>query len=196
MCEVPIFYATTEGQTRRVAERLAAQIQKHGLDAQAIAIVSGQRPAVDWSRVRGVAVGASVHAQGHQREAVAFARQHCAQLSMVPSLFFSVCLAAASTNPSEVEAARQIATGFTAKTGWRPTRVAAVAGRLAYTQYNWFVRRIMRRIAIKEGGSPDMSRDHEYTDWAQVEQLGDELAYEVRRLEVCARTAAPSAAGV
>ena len=196
MCEVPIFYATTEGQTRRIAERLAAQIQKHGLDAQAIAIVSGQRPAVDWSRVRGVAVGASVHAQGHQREAVAFARQYCAQLSMVPSLFFSVCLAAASTNPSEVEAARQIAAGFTAKTGWRPTKVAAVAGRLAYTQYNWLVRRIMRRIAIKEGGSPDMSRDHEYTDWMQVERLGDELAHEVRRLEVSARTAAPSAAAV
>lgn len=197
MCEVPIFYATTEGQTRRVAERMAARIRTHGLSAEAIAIIPGLRAAVDWSQVRGVAVGASVHVRGHQREAIAFARHEHVQLSMVPSLFFSVCLAAASKNPGEVDAAQRIAESFATKTGWKPTRVATVAGRLAYTQYNWLIRRVMRRIAIKEGGSADMTRDHEYTDWAQVDRLADELAYEVRRLELSAGLpAAPAAAAV
>jgi menaquinone-dependent protoporphyrinogen oxidase len=181
MCEVPVFYATTEGQTRRVAERLAEQVRKHGFDSCAIAIASEAAQRVDWNRVRGVAVGASVHALGHQKEAIAFARQHHLQLSMVPSLFFSVCLAAASRNTNEVEAAQKIAEGFGGKTGWQATRVVAVAGRLAYTQYNWLIRRIMRRIAIKEGASADMTRDHEYTDWELVARLGDELAYEIRR---------------
>jgi menaquinone-dependent protoporphyrinogen IX oxidase len=39
MCEVPVFYATSEGQTRRIAERLADQIRRHGLDSRAVAII-------------------------------------------------------------------------------------------------------------------------------------------------------------
>jgi menaquinone-dependent protoporphyrinogen oxidase len=184
MSEVPVFYATTAGQTRRIAERLAERLRTHGLDSRAIAIGSTDAQGVNWNAVRGVAVGASVHAQRHQKAALAFARQHRVQLSLVPSLFFSVCLAAASKNADEVAAAQAIAEAFGTKTGWQATRIVAVAGRLAYTQYNWLMRRIMRRIAVKEGGSADMSRDHEYTNWEQVERLADELAFEVRRREV------------
>jgi menaquinone-dependent protoporphyrinogen oxidase len=184
MCEVPVFYATTEGQTRRIAERLADQIHRHGLDSRAVAIASEEAAQIDWSRVRGVAIGASLHLQRHQREAVRFARAHHEALSAIPALFVSVSLAAASTRAGEVAAARRLAEQFAADTGWTPARIATVAGRLAYTRYNWLVRFFMRRIAVKEGGSADTSRDHEYTDWEQVEQLADELAYEVRRREI------------
>jgi menaquinone-dependent protoporphyrinogen oxidase len=34
----------------------------------------------------------------------------------------------------------------------------------------------MRRIACAEGGDTDTSRDHEYTDWQQVEAYADRLA--------------------
>jgi menaquinone-dependent protoporphyrinogen oxidase len=190
MCDVPVFYATTEGQTRRIAERLADRLRAHGLDSRAIAIISDEASHIDWARVRGVAIGASLHLQKHQAEAVAFARVHHAALSAAPSLFFSVSLAAHSQRPSETEAAQNIAVQFAADTGWQPTRIACVAGRLAYTQYNWLVRRLMRRIALKEGGSGDMSRDHEYTDWLQVEQLADELAGNIHRLQG-ARTQEP-----
>ena len=184
MCEVPIFYATTEGQTRRIAERIAEQIRRHGLDSHAIAIVSEEASHINWTRVRGVAVGASLHVQKHQGEALAFARVHHDELSARPSMFFSVSLSAASKNPGEVNAAEAIARAFADRTGWQPTRIASIAGRLAYTQYNWFVRRLLRRIAVKEGASPDISRDHEYTDWELVERLADDLAYEVRRREI------------
>jgi menaquinone-dependent protoporphyrinogen oxidase len=184
MCEVPVFYATREGQTRRIAERLADQIRRHGLDSRAVPIISEEASHTDWTRVRGAALGASLHLQRHQPEAVAFARVHHQALSAIPTLFFSVSLAAASTRSTEVDAARRIAQQFAVDTGWRPSDVASVAGRLAYTQYNWLVRFFMRRIAVKEGGSADTTRDHEYTNWAQVERLADELAYEVRRREI------------
>jgi menaquinone-dependent protoporphyrinogen oxidase len=184
MCDVPVFYATSEGQTRRIAERLADQIRRHGLDSRAIAIVSDAASRVDLARVRGVAVCASLHIQRHQPEAVAFARVHHQALSAIPALFVSVSLAAASKRASEVTAARRLAERFATETGWTPSRIATVAGRLAYTQYNWLVRFFMRRIAVKEGGSADTTRDHEYTDWEQVERLADELAYDVRRREI------------
>jgi menaquinone-dependent protoporphyrinogen oxidase len=184
MCEVPIFYATTEGQTRRIAERIAEQIRTHGLDSRAIAIISEEASHIDWKRTRGAGLCASLHMQKHQAEAVAFARLFGHALSAIPSLFVSVSLAAASKRATEVEGAKRIAERFAAGTGWRPSRIASVAGRLAYTQYNWFIRLIMRRIASKEGGSTDTSQDHEYTNWTEVERLADELAYGVRRREI------------
>jgi menaquinone-dependent protoporphyrinogen oxidase len=163
---------------------MAEQIRKHGLESRAVAIISEEASHIDWTTVRGVALGASLHMQKHQAEAVAFARVHRTDLSAVPSLFFSVSLSAGSARPEEVAAAGTLADKFATDTGWQPTRIACVAGRLAYSQYNWLVRMLMRRIAIKEGGSADTSRDHEYTDWRRVEQLADELAYEVRRREI------------
>ena len=187
MCEVPVFYATSEGQTRRIAERIADQIRRHGLDSRAVPILSEEASHVDWARVRGAALGASLHMQRHQPEAVTFARVHHQALSAIPSLFFSISLAAASIRAAETDAARRIAQQFATDTAWTPSHVASVAGRLAYTQYNWFVRFFMRRIAVKEGGSADTTRDHEYTNWEQVERLADELAYEIRRREIFPR---------
>jgi menaquinone-dependent protoporphyrinogen oxidase len=105
-------------------------------------------------------------------------------MSAIPSLFFSVSLSAGSKRPTEVAAAQGLADKFATDTGWRPSRIACVAGRLAYSQYNWLVRLLMRRIARKEGGSTDTRQDHEYTNWDQVEQLANELAYAVRRREI------------
>jgi len=45
----------------------------------------------------------------------------------------------------------------------------------------------MRRIAKKEGGPTDTSRDHEMTDWTQVRDVAEEL---VRVMERPARQAA------
>lgn len=179
MCEVPIFYATKEGQTQRIAERLAGRLRARGLDSRAIAIVSAEAAQVDWSRVRAAVVGASLHMRKYQAEAVEFARLHHRELSAVASMFVSVSLAAASKNADSVDAARRLAEKFATDTGWRPLRISSLAGRLAYTRYPWLVRLIMRRIARKEGASTDTSRDHEYTNWATVERLADLLASQI-----------------
>jgi menaquinone-dependent protoporphyrinogen oxidase len=185
MCDIPVFYATTEGQTRRIAERFAAQVREHGLDSRAVNVASpAEIAAIDWTRVRGACVAASLHRERHQAEAVAFARRYSRELSQIPSLFMSVSLSAASKNPAEVRAAEKLAQEFPVASGWVPWKVAAVGGRLAYTQYNFLVRWVMRRIALKEGASGDTSRDHEYTDWAHVIGLADRLAYQVRRRDL------------
>jgi menaquinone-dependent protoporphyrinogen oxidase len=59
---------------------------------------------------------------------------------------------------------------FTA-TGFRATTHKPIAGALLYRQYNWLVRLVMKRIAKAEGGSTDTSRDHEYTDWVDLDRF-------------------------
>jgi menaquinone-dependent protoporphyrinogen oxidase len=184
MCDVPVFYATTEGHTRLIAERIAERLRSHGLDSQALSLRSDAAARIEWRDVRGACVAASLHMQRHQREATAFARQHHEALSIVPSTFVSVSLAAASVNQAEVAAARDLAEGFVRKAGWHPMQVASVAGCLAYTKYNWLVRLFLRRIARQEGASTDITRDHVYTDWQQVDQLAETLTAAVQRREI------------
>jgi menaquinone-dependent protoporphyrinogen oxidase len=187
MSELPVFFATTDGQTRRIAEAFAAHARSLGIDSHAIDVTSPRARGFSWAGVRGVVLAASVHAGAHQPEAEGFVRRNLAELNARPSLFLSVSLAICSKLPHEADAARAIATAFPAHLGWRAGRVVCVGGRLAYTQYGLLKRFVMRRIAAKEGGPTDTSRDHELTDWEQLRTVSSEL---VGMLQPAARRAA------
>ena len=176
MLDVPILYATTEGHTRRIAEHMATTLREHGLDSRAIEVTSPEAEAIEWSGVRAVALAASLHVGAHQPAMTAFVRRHLAELSLRPSLFVSVSLSICSSRPEEVAAARRLAQEFPEALGWQPMRTACVGGRLAYTQYGFVTRWMMRRIAAKAGGPTDASRDYDLTDWNQVRALAEELA--------------------
>lgn len=176
MCEVPVFYATTDGQTRRIAERIAQELRRRGLVSAAIDLDSTAASNVDWNLVRAVGFGASLRAGRHQAVASTFARQHREALGSRPSLFFSVSLSAGSKRAEERAAAERLAQTFVTTAGWKPLMVACVAGCLAYTRYGWFTRLLMRRIARKEGGPTDTTRDHELTDWTAVSEMARHFA--------------------
>jgi menaquinone-dependent protoporphyrinogen oxidase len=179
MFEVPVFYASTEGQTRRIAERIAARLVAHRLVSGTLDVSGPEAATIDWRRVHGAVVGASLHVGRHQASVVRFAEAHRRELNAVPSAFFSVSLAAASRNPAEVESARAIAAAFLTGVGWHPATMVCFAGRLAYTQYGFVKRQLMRWIARKEGGATDASRDWEYTDWDAVDRFADTFAAQV-----------------
>ena len=188
-CEVPVFYATTEGQTRRIAEHIARVLRDHGRDSLAIDLASSEADAIDWTRVRGVVVGASLHRQRHQRAAHAFVEALASQLNHVPSAFFSVSLSEASVKPGEQAAARRLAREFVTSHGWTPQLVLSLAGRLAYTQYGVLTRWLMKRIARAEGAPTDTSRDYELTNWEKVDRIAQALDGLLREGE--ARAARP-----
>lgn len=172
-CEIPVFYATTEGQTRRIAERLVAIFCDHGFTSRALDVASANADYVDWPRVRAALVGASLHAHRHQRAAASFVREHAHDLNAHPSAFFSVSLATTSPNPAEREEASQIASKFAERGGWCPDEIVCMAGRLAYTEYGFLTRLIMKRIARRHGMPTDTSRDYEFTSRDDVIRLAD-----------------------
>ena len=179
MCTIPVFYATTHGQTQRIAERIAESLRAAGHASFALEVSSEACRRFDWRRASAAVLAASLHVGSHQSSAADFARAHVDRLNAMPSWFVSVSLSAASTHADERSAAECIAREFAERVGWTPSRVSCVAGRLAYTQY-WFVTRwMMRRIARKEGGPTDTSRDHELTDWSAVASLSSKFGKEV-----------------
>ena len=177
--EVPVFFATGEGQTRRIAERLASVLRDAGFQSQAIDMAGPGAARFEWTQVRGALLGASLHAGRHQKAAARFVRNHAADLNAVPSAFFSVSLSAASRNRKEVEAAETLARAFPAALGWTPGTIASIAGRLAYREYGFLIRLVMKRIARKEGAPTDTNRDYELTNWEQVDTLARDMAQKI-----------------
>jgi menaquinone-dependent protoporphyrinogen oxidase len=181
LCAVPVFFATSEGQTQKIAGRFAAVLRDEGIASATYDVSDLAYAVIDWTAVRGAIVGASIHVGKHQPVVHAFVSAHAARLNRVPSVFFSVSLAAASKNPGEVQKAQEIANAFPAAHGWRPQAIISLAGRLAYSQYNVLIRFVMKRIARKEGAPTDASRDYEFTNWTRVEQLAKDFAQAYRK---------------
>ena len=177
---VPVFCATTEGQTRRIAAEIAATLREQGFVSD-VHRLSETMPAVNWLNVRGVVVGASIHAGRHQKAAVDFVTREARHLSARPSAFFSVSLGAASRNTAEVDAARGLATYFVRQTGWDPTASFRLRENSRTASTGFVTRQIMRFIAWREGAPTDTSRDYEFTDWNLVRQFALDVATDVSR---------------
>ncbi|HEV8453939.1 MAG TPA: flavodoxin domain-containing protein [Gemmatimonadales bacterium] len=165
MSRLLILYGTTDGHTEKIARFLASELRSDGATVDVLdARTSNPQPG-DYA---GVLVAASIHAWGYQRAVVRWVRAHADALRGKPSAFLSVCLAVLQKDLKVQRELGGIINRFEARTGWKPTRVKIVAGALPYTRYGWLKRAVMRRIVKKAGGSTDVSRDHEYTDWSDL----------------------------
>ena len=187
MKSIAVIYATREGQTRKIAEHVAADLCRHGFDA-VVKNVRDDAATIDLSTHCAAFLAASVHMGKHEREMVRFVREHVAELASLPTVFLSVTMSEAGVErPGQSQDTReQCETGvrevidkFIQETGWHPKHVKAIAGALPYTKYNLLVRFVMKQIAKSEGGDTDTLRDYEYTDWIALDRYIDDVAQEI-----------------
>jgi menaquinone-dependent protoporphyrinogen oxidase len=171
VARICIPYATSEGQTARIAAHVADVVRAHGHEADAVDVRGSGAGAPDG--YDGVVVGSSIHLGHHDKHVRDYVRKHREILERVPSAFFSVSLAA---HGDEREAERYV-DDFEQQTGWRPARVAMFSGALLYTQYGFIKRRLMKRIVgDKPGGlGTDVSRDYVYTEWDAVTRFTEDF---------------------
>lgn len=165
MARILIVFATSEGHTGRVAQRIAAVLRERGHAADLHRFLPDV-PLPDLSPYRAVAVGASVHFGHHPRRLRALLRAHREELAARYGAFFSVCLSA-KTHYRE---------RFLQGCGWRPQHRATFAGALQYSKYGPFKRLVVRAFAWMGGHDTDPSRDYDYTDWTAVDAFAAEVA--------------------
>jgi len=94
----------------------------------------------------------------------------------LPSAFFSVSLTASVEDDAERAVAEAVIEEFLADTGWHPNLTATVPGAVQYSKYGPIKRFVMKRISKNAGKETDTSRDHEYTDWEDVEDFAGSIA--------------------
>lgn len=173
MARILVVYGTTEGQTRKIAEFMAERAAASGHEIEicdATAVPWG----LDIDGFAAVIIAGSLHMGRHQGAVEHFVRHHHATLNRMPGAFVSVSLAAAG-DAEDRQDARACAEQFLAATGWRPAQTHLVAGAFRYTQYDFFKRWIMRRIAREKGAPTDTSHDYELTDWDDLGRFVDDF---------------------
>lgn len=166
-----ILYLTTDGQTKKIAERLALEIGDcQLLSLREQAVVS----ATNFAQFDQIIIGASIR-YGHFSPLLEqFIRQHSALLNSKKSAFFSVNLTARKPNRNTPET-NTYTRKLLARIAWQPQQVAVFAGALFYPRYNFFDRTMIRFIMKITGGETDTTREFEFTDWQKVSEFAQLL---------------------
>jgi menaquinone-dependent protoporphyrinogen oxidase len=176
MAHMLLVYGTTEGHTAQIADRMAAAIRADGHTVEMHDAKEVRKQSVT-SAFDAIIVGGSVHAGEYQSAVREFVKRNRELLERVPSAFFSVSLTAADADAEAETETQTTLDKFFRETGWRPQRVEVIAGALVYTQYNVFIRHLIRLIAKQHGRTElDTSRDYDFTDWEAVERFARSFA--------------------
>lgn len=164
---VLIVYATTEGQTRKIARHCAAQLLNAGHSVEVIEAAAAEPE--DTEGVDAVILAGSLHISRFQTELAAFAKAAATTLNAMPTLFLSVSLAAAGDDPDDWTGLDKAVEGFKNDTGLATPRVVHVAGAFRFTEYDFFRSWAMRWIASRKGVEVDPHADLEMTDWPALD---------------------------
>jgi menaquinone-dependent protoporphyrinogen oxidase len=160
--KVLIAYATTEGQTRKIAEEVTKQVRALGHVAE-LADIERKRRSIDINEFDAVIIAASVHQRDHQEAIEAFVAACRAALNAKPTMFLSVSLSAAF-DEGHAEAQDYVAR-FVEQTGWTPGVSLPVAGALRNEAYDYFQQQILEHVVLKNREVDHLGRNHEFTDW-------------------------------
>jgi menaquinone-dependent protoporphyrinogen oxidase len=175
MARILIVYGTTEGHTAQIADRMAKVIRVEGHEVVLQDSKEVRKQAL-IGELDGIIVGGSVHAGNHQSSLREFVKRNRELLERVPSAFFSVSLTASDPDEEAAIETQTVLDKFFSETGWRPQRVETMAGALVYTQYNVFIRHMMKLIVKRQGRTElDTSHDYDFTDWDGVERFAREF---------------------
>ena len=172
---VLLFYATRDGQSRRIAVHIAAQLAECGIYAPPHDLAGMLPPPVDLAMAPLIAVVAAVRYGRHLPEAERFFETYRELLARVPFVFVSVNLAARKPG-KDTAAGNQYLRKLIARHRLKPALATAVAGRLDYPHYRWLDRQIIRFIMKMTGGPTDPQSCVEFTAWKAVDEIAARIA--------------------
>ena len=169
---VLIAYATVDGHTGRIADRLRELLQAAGHVVTLARI--GAAP-IDVDRADVVVLGSSIRYGKHQPELLAFVERSLPRLLRVPSAFFSVNLVARKPG-KDTAATNPYVRAFLRQSAWRPRLTAVFGGKLDYARYGLVDRHVIRLIMLLTGGPTDPRACVDYTDWGAVAAFAERIA--------------------
>ena len=167
-----IIYGTVEGQTRKIARFMEDHLQALGHSVTCCNAIDEPPAPEGFERI---ILGGPLHMGHHPAALRHYATRNAAALNTMPSALFTVCLHTVSGTEEALKEVQEIADNLTTSCNWKPKRTEVIAGALKYLEYDFFKRFMMKMIVKSQGGSTDTTQDHEYTDWAQVKRVAEEV---------------------
>ncbi len=165
-----LFYATRDGQARRIADHIAARLAESCVPVFCRDLATAFPSAADIAAAQVIAVVAAVRYGRHLAEAERFFALYQNCPSQAPLIFVSVSLSA--RKPGRDQYLRRTIS----RHRLQPALAQAVAGRLDYPRYDWLDRKIIRLIMKLTGGPTDPRCQMEYTSWPAVDAIANDVA--------------------
>jgi menaquinone-dependent protoporphyrinogen oxidase len=170
-----LFYASRDGQSRRIAERIAARLAGRGIVAQPHDLGAGLPAPGALAQARLVVVVAAVRYGKHLREAERFLAFYRKQNAPPPLVLLSVSLVARKPGKDTVEGNAYLRKSI-ARHRLSPAFAMCFAGRLDYARYGWLDKQIIRLIMKLTGGPTEPDACVEYTAWDVVDDTARRIA--------------------
>lgn len=167
-----LIYATVDGHTLKICERLQEVLSHHG---QTVELINIEDFDGDLSHFSLVILGASIRYGVHDKKIVELINTRQEELESKKTAFFSVNLVARKPEKSSPETNPYVVKFFK-KISWRPDMTETFAGMLDYPRYSFFDRTMIRLIMWMTKGPTDPRTVKEYTNWEKVEAFGKRLA--------------------
>jgi menaquinone-dependent protoporphyrinogen oxidase len=169
MSKILIIYATTDGQTRKISQRLQQVIEQQ---SHQVALVPVEDAAsIDLASFDKIVIGASIRYGKHSPLIVDFIEKNRALLESKPNAFFSVNVVARKPEKCRPEDNPYLQK-FLRRISWQPRELAVFAGKIDYPSYRPIDRFMIRLIMWMTKGPTDPTAVIEFTDWQQVESFG------------------------
>ena len=173
--DVTVFYATRDGQSRKIAHYVADHVRERGLSVELRDLRAGLPTASEIEAIPRLVVIASIRYGYHLPEATRFLRERRSLLAERLIALASVNLTARKPGKSTIEGNVYLRK-WLKRHRLSPLVAAAIAGRLDYPRYVWWERFLVQMIMTISGGPTAPETVVEYTDWALVEAFAGRVA--------------------
>lgn len=172
---IQLLYATHDGQTRRIAQRLATRLHKLG---RAVALadlaVLEPDPAL-WEEDSTVVIVAPIRFGYHLPPVESFLKHNRKILENQSLVMISVNLTARKALKNETDT-NPYFRKWVKRHGLTPALGAVLGGRLEYRLYKTWEKWAIRLIMALTGGPTDFDAVVDYTPWDRVDALADQIA--------------------
>ena len=164
---VLILYASTEGQTRKIAKFVNEHVLKAGHTGTLVD--AGQKGAIlPLEGVDRIILAASIHQQRHPIIFERFVSAHNLALTSYRTFMISVSLCAAF--PEGLDEARSYLAEMRKRTSFAADTEALVAGALQFKKYREYESQVVRLIGLHLERYESVDGDKEFTDWPALER--------------------------
>jgi menaquinone-dependent protoporphyrinogen oxidase len=177
-----LYYATRDGQSRRIAERIAGRLAERGIRASPQDLALASPVPQKLAEARLATVVAAVRYGRHLPEAEQFLAVYQTLRAPPPLVFLSVNLTARKPGKDTAEGNVYLRRSI-ARRRLAPALALAIAGRLDYARYGWLDRQLIRFIMMLTGGPTDFKTSIEYTTWNVVDGVALRIAELYRRAD-------------
>ena len=170
-----LFYATRDGQSRRIAERIAERLSEQDIDTlpKDLGVLQPSQSSLENADL--VVIVAAIRYGKILPEARDFLAAY-QKLRTKPKLVFLVVNLTSRKPGKETPEGSVYIRKAIKQYELAPVLARAIPGRLDYRRYTWRDRQIIRFIMLLTGGPTNPRTSIEYTPWDVVDDIAQKVA--------------------